>query len=53
MPKKPVKSIKMLDEIIEICTSWKKHIVERTKIGKELLIEFEEEDIIDILSDMF
>ena len=43
----------MLDEIIQICSGWKKHIEEKTKVGKELLIEFEEEDIIDILSDMF
>ena len=53
MPRKTFSSIETLDKIIEICTEWKRHIMEKTEIGKELLEEFEEEDIIDILSDMF
>ena len=47
------KVVKKLDKIIEICTRWKKHIIEKTSVGEELLLEFEEEDIIDILSDLF
>ena len=42
-----------LYEIIKICSAWKKNIIEDTSIGEELLLEFEQEDIIDILSDMF
>ena len=42
-----------LNKIIEICSRWKKHIIEKTSVGEELLLEFEEEDIIDILSDLF
>ena len=44
---------KILQEIIEICTCWKKHIEEKTSIGNELVKEFERQDIIDILSGMF
>ena len=43
-----------LDKIIKICSRWKRHIIEKTSVGEELLLEFEEEDIIiDILSDLF
>ena len=42
-----------LDKIIEICIRWKRYIIEKTSIGEELLLEFKEEDIIDILSDLF
>ena len=52
MTKKSRKSIKTLDGIIEICIYWKKQIVEKTDEGKKLLEEFEEEDILDVLSDM-
>ena len=48
-----MKSIKTLNKIIQVCEAWKKHIVEKTEIGKELLVEFEEEGIIEVLSDMF
>ena len=53
MPRKAFNSIETLDKIIEICTEWKRHIMEKTETGMELIEEFEEEDIIDILSDMF
>ena len=53
MPRKAFNSIETLDKIIEICTEWKRHIIEKTETGMELLEEFEEDDIIEILSDMF
>ena len=51
MPNKPRKCIKTLDKIIDICTSWKEHIVNKTEKGKDLLIEFEEEGVLEVLSD--
>ena len=53
MPNKSRKSIKTLDKIIQVCEVWKDHITKKTEIGKELLVEFEEEGIIEVLSDMF
>ena len=53
MPNKSRKSIKTLDKIIKVCEAWKEHIEKDTEIGKELLVEFEEEGIIEVLSDMF
>ena len=53
MPRKAFSSIETLDKIIEICTEWKRHIEERTETGIELEEEFEEGDILEILSDMF
>ena len=51
MPIKRTKSIRILNEIIEICTRWKQEILRNTEDGKELLKEFEEESIIEVLSD--
>ena len=53
MPRKAFSSIETLDKIIEICTKWKRHIEEKTETGIELIEEFEEEDILEILLDMF
>ena len=53
MPRKAFNSIETLKKIIEICTEWLGHIEKKTEIGIELIEEFEDEDIIDILSDMF
>ena len=47
------KVVKKLTKIIEICTRWKNEIIQKTSVGEELLLEFKEEDIIDILSDLF
>ena len=47
------KVVSKLNTIIKICTRWKREIMEKTSVGEELLLEFEEEDIIDILSDLF
>ena len=52
MPRKAI-NIEILKEIIEICTEWLRHIEEKTETGIELIREFEEEDIIDVLSDLF
>ena len=51
MPHKPRKYIKTLEEIIEVCNRWKEHIEDKTEKGKDLLIEFEEEGILEVLSD--
>ena len=51
--RKAFNSIETLKKIIEICTKWLGHIEEKTETGIELIKEFEEEDIIDILSDLF
>ena len=53
MRRKAFSSIETLDKIIEICTEWKRHIEEKTEIGKELLEEFEEDDILEVLFEMF
>ena len=44
---------KMLQEIISVCETWKKHIDEKTSIGKELAAEFDRQDVIELLHDMF
>ena len=53
MPRKAFTSIETLNKIIEICTEWKRHIEEKTETGIELEEEFEEEDILEVLTDMF
>ena len=50
MPK-PRKYVKTLQEIIDVCNRWIEHIEGKTEKGKELLIEFEEEGILEVLSD--
>ena len=51
MPLKITKTIKTLDDIINICTYWKKQILGKTEEGKEILEEFKEESVIEVLSD--
>ena len=46
------KYIKTLEYIIKVCNRWKEQIEEKTEIGRELLIEFEEEGILEVLSDL-
>ena len=53
MPDGQNKHSKMLDEIIKVCQTWKKHIDDRTSTGKELAAEFDRQDIIDLLGNMF
>ena len=53
MPRKAFSSIETLKKIIEICTEWKRHIEERTETGIELEEEFEEDDILEVLFEMF
>ena len=52
MPIERRKYIKTLEYIIKVCERWKEHIEGKTDIGKELLIEFEEEGILEVLSDL-
>ena len=51
MPIKRTKSIRILNEIIEICTKWLHDIRENNPDGKEILKEFEEESVVEVLSD--
>ena len=51
MPIKRTKSIRILNEIIEICTKWLQDISENNEDGKEILKEFEEESVVEVLSD--
>ena len=51
MPIKRTKSIRILNEIIEICTKWLHDIRENNVDGKEILKEFEEESVVEVLSD--
>ena len=52
MPSESRKYIKTLEYIIKVCNRWKEHIEEKTEIGKELLVEFKEEGILEVLSDL-
>ena len=45
--------VKLLDEIIKVCTQWKTHIEKKTTLGKELEKEFDKVSIIDILFGLF
>ena len=51
MPSKRTKSIRILNEIIEICTKWLNDIQENNEDGIEILNEFEEESVVEVLSD--
>ena len=51
MPSESRKYIKTLENIIKVCNRWKEHIEEKTEKGKDLLVEFEEEGILEVLSD--
>ena len=52
MPSESRKYIRTLEYIIKVCNRWKEHIEEKTEIGKELLVEFREEGILEVLSDL-
>ena len=51
MPLKRTKSIKILKEIIKVCSVWLHDITENNEDGKAMLLEFEEESVIEVLSD--
>ena len=51
MPTKTGKVIAKLTEIIQLCTYWRESIIGKTKEGLEILEEFKEEEIIEVLSD--
>ena len=52
MPSKSRKYIKTLEDIIKVCDHWKEQIEDKTEKGKYLLLEFEEEGILEVLSDI-
>ena len=52
MPNESRKYVRTLEYIIKVCNRWKEHIEEKTEIGKELLVEFKEEGILEVLSDL-
>ena len=50
MPK-PTRYIKTLQEIIDLCDRFIEHIKDKTDMGKDLLIDFEEEGVLEVISD--
>ena len=52
MPDRQNEHSKILGEIIRVCEGWKKHIDEKTSIGKELASELYGQDIFEILRDI-
>ena len=46
------KHVRNLEYIIKVCERWKSVIESGSEDGRELLIEFEEEGILEVLSSM-
>ena len=53
MPRKAFSCIETLNKLIDVCTEWKRHIEEKTEMGKKLEEEFVVGEMLKILFDMF
>ena len=52
MPNKSRKHVRTLEYIIKVCNRWIEQLEAKTELSKELLEEFEEEGILEVLSDL-
>ena len=46
------KYIRTLEYIIKVCQRWKDQIEDESDLGRELLLEFEEEGVLEVLSSL-